>query len=75
MAYAGTSILQDGRFSNKEKKLLKTRKWPKIFSQKVDITKVDMDVIETWIEEKIEEILGFDDEIVVNLAVAELTKK
>jgi len=75
MAYAGTSILQDGRFSNKEKKLLKTRKWPKEFSKKVDISKVDMDVIEKWIEKKIEEILGFDDEIVVNLAVAELTKK
>ena len=37
--------------------------------------KVDMSVIEKWIEDKIENILGFDDEIVVNLAVAELTNK
>jgi len=34
-----------------------------------------MEVIEKWIEKKVEEILGFDDEIVVNLAIAELTKK
>jgi hypothetical protein len=34
-----------------------------------------MSAIEKWIEEKIEEILGFDDEIVTNLAIAELTKK
>ena len=75
MAYSGTSIAQDGRFSNKEKKLLKTRKWPKEFNKKVDLSKVEMSVIEKWIEDKIEDILGFDDEIVVNLAVAELTKK
>ncbi len=75
MAYVGTSIIQDGRFSNKEKKLLKSRKWPKSFDLKVDISKVEMSVIEKWIEDKIEDILGFDDEIVVNLAVAELTKE
>ena len=38
------------------------------------MSKVEMSVIEKWIEDKIENILGFDDEIVVNLAVAELTK-
>ena len=40
MAYAGTSILSDGRFSNKEKKLLKSRKWPPEFDLRVDMSKV-----------------------------------
>ena len=73
MAYTGTSITQDGRFSNKEKKLLRTRQWPDCFDRKVNIAKVEMNVIEKWINDKVEEILGFEDEIVVNLAVAELT--
>ena len=73
MAYCGTSIGQDGRFSNKEKKLLRSRKWPDSFDKKVDIGRVEMKVIEKWIEDKIEEILGFEDEIVVQLAIAELT--
>jgi len=29
-------------------------------------------VIEKWIEDRITEILGFDDEIVINMAIAEL---
>jgi serine/arginine repetitive matrix protein 1 len=37
--YRGTSWEQDGRFSNKDKKLMKQIKFPPEFSQKVDISK------------------------------------
>lgn len=38
--FRGTSINQDGRFANKEKKLLRSMKWPKEFETRIDITKV-----------------------------------
>ena len=61
MAYTGTSVAQDGRFSDKEKRLLRSRQWPASFDLKVDISKVEMNVIEKWINDKVEEILGFED--------------
>lgn len=38
--YRGTSIEQDGRFANKERKLIRSREWPKEFESRVDIRKV-----------------------------------
>ena len=38
--YRGTSQDQDARFSNKDKKLLNSMKWPEEFSKKVDLKKV-----------------------------------
>ena len=35
--YIGTSKMQDGRFMNKEKKLIQERTWPKHFDEKVDL--------------------------------------
>jgi len=38
--YRGTTHEQDGRYKNKEKKLLENNKFPKEFEQTIDITKV-----------------------------------
>ena len=38
--YRGTSVSQDARFCNKDKKLLNSRTWPPEFDKKVDIKKV-----------------------------------
>ncbi|KAI7906117.1 PWI domain-containing protein [Cokeromyces recurvatus] len=64
--FKGTSADQDSRFSNKEKKLLKSMSFPPEFDQKVDIKKVNLDVIKPWISNKITELLGLEDEVVID---------
>ena len=38
--FRGTTHAQDSRFSDKEKKLIKEKKWPQEFDLKVDLNKV-----------------------------------
>ncbi|KAI9299092.1 PWI domain-containing protein [Neoconidiobolus thromboides FSU 785] len=63
--FRGTSTTQDSRFSDKEKRLLKTMKFPKCFEKKVEMKKVEMTVIKSWISKRVTEILGFEDEVVI----------
>ncbi|KAL0533641.1 hypothetical protein IC582_027682 [Cucumis melo] len=64
--FRGTSADQDTRFSNKQAKLLKTQKFPAELDQLVDTTKVKMDVIRPWIATRVTELLGFEDEVLIN---------
>ncbi|KAI9256968.1 PWI domain-containing protein [Sporodiniella umbellata] len=67
--FKGTNAAQDSRFSNKEKKLLKTMSFPREYNQKVvNMKKVNLDVIKPWIGNKITELLGFEDEVVADYA-------
>jgi len=63
---------QDGRFSNKDRKLMKQMTWPSEFSVKVDIKKVDLAVINPWVHRKIVEYLGEEDELVINYIMSAL---
>ena len=38
--YKGTSKYQDGRYMNKEKKLISERDWPKHFDEKINIENI-----------------------------------
>jgi serine/arginine repetitive matrix protein 1 len=38
--YRGTTTEQDGRFANKEKKIIRKMEWPEEFDVRVDIKKV-----------------------------------
>ncbi|KAG9300713.1 hypothetical protein G9A89_023511 [Geosiphon pyriformis] len=79
----GTSLEQDSRFSDKEKKLLKSMNFPPEYNKKssqhsfeqnhplalpqiVDLKKVNMTVIKPWIAQKVVDILGGEDEVVIN---------
>lgn len=42
--------------------------FPPEFDQKVDMKKVNFDVINPWISNKITELLGFEDEVVSDYA-------
>ncbi|SAM09798.1 hypothetical protein [Absidia glauca] len=64
----GTSADQDSRFSNKEKKLLKSMNFPREFDEKVQIKKINLDVIKPWIANRITQLLGFEDELVIDFA-------
>ncbi|RKF55361.1 putative pwi domain mrna processing protein [Golovinomyces cichoracearum] len=48
-------------------KLLKSTKFPPEFNQKVDMEKVNAEVIKKWIARRIPEILGNDDDVVIEL--------
>ncbi|KAF9577803.1 hypothetical protein BGW38_006751 [Lunasporangiospora selenospora] len=67
--FKGTSAEQDSRFCDKEKKLLKLINFPAEFNQKVNIKKVNLLVIKGWIANRIGQLLGIEDEVVVEYAV------
>ncbi|KAL9635141.1 MAG: hypothetical protein Q9164_003655 [Protoblastenia rupestris] len=53
--------------SSVDTKLLKSTKFPMEFNQKVDMKKVNIEVMKKWIGGKISEILGNEDDIVIEL--------
>lgn len=50
-----------------DQKLLKATKFPPEFVQKVDIKKVNVEVMKKWIAGKISDILGNEDDVVIEL--------
>ncbi|KIN03997.1 hypothetical protein OIDMADRAFT_159035 [Oidiodendron maius Zn] len=48
-------------------KLLKSTKFPVEFNQKVDMQKVNVEVMKKWIAGKISDILGNEDDVVIEL--------
>ncbi|GAA99222.1 uncharacterized protein L969DRAFT_47755 [Mixia osmundae IAM 14324] len=61
----GTTFEQDIRFADKDKQLLKTMKFPAEFAQRVDMRKVEMSVMRPWIARRVTELLGMEDEVVI----------
>ncbi|KAI8855066.1 hypothetical protein BC829DRAFT_379142 [Chytridium lagenaria] len=54
--FKGASAEQDARFGDKHKKLLKSMKFPAVFSTKR---------MKPWITKKVVEIVGMEDDLVV----------
>lgn len=67
--YRGVSAEQDGRYRNKEQLLLRKLaadgQFPSSFDQKVDMGKVNLEVMRPWVAERVEALLGFEDDVVV----------
>ncbi|KAL2212286.1 PWI domain-containing protein [Sarocladium strictum] len=53
--------------SGVDARLLKSTKFPPEFSQKVDMKKVNLQVMKKWIASRISEILGNEDDVVIEL--------
>lgn len=73
----GASADQDTRiWSNKERLLIKEmerkNEFPWIYQQKVDINNISIEKIKPWIETKIAECQGEEDEIAVGYCIAQL---
>ncbi|KAK9898666.1 PWI domain-containing protein [Cystobasidium minutum MCA 4210] len=64
-SFKGTSAEQDIRFGDKERKLMKSMKFPPQLNTKVDMRKVELSVMKPWIAKKVMELLGFEDEVVI----------
>ncbi|TDH70033.1 hypothetical protein CCR75_000894 [Bremia lactucae] len=75
MVNRGTSASQDGRYFAQEKKLMAKMTFPKCFEQRVDMRKVQREVINQWVTERITQLLGFEDDIVVSMAINLLEPK
>ncbi|KAI3678273.1 hypothetical protein L6452_37560 [Arctium lappa] len=73
--FRGTTADQDTRFSNKHAKLLKSQKFPPELENLVDMTKVKMDVMRPWIAHRVTELLGFEDEVLINFIYGLLEEK
>lgn len=71
--FRGTSADQDNRFSNKNKKLLKQLKFSDVLNNKVDLSKVNRDVIENWIKSQITKEI--DDEVLYEYIINQLYEK
>lgn len=60
-------LLADQCYSNcsKEKKLMKTMKFPKEYSLKVDVTKVNWEIMKEWSAQRVTQLLGMEDEVLI----------
>jgi serine/arginine repetitive matrix protein 1 len=71
--FRGTSVEQDGRWGKSDQKLLdqyvKEGKFSAVFDTKVNMKKVNLDVISKWITQRITQEIGFEDEILVNTVI------
>lgn len=60
--FKGTSINQDGRFINKDKKLIEKIDFPPEYSTQINKNKLNLEIIKSWVDKKLTDILGFEDE-------------
>lgn len=51
-----------------ELKLMRSTKFPPTFTKKVDIRKVNMEVMQKWMAQRITELLGMEDDVTVDFA-------
>ncbi|KAI6182419.1 Serine arginine repetitive matrix protein [Aphelenchoides bicaudatus] len=73
--YRGTNIDQDVRYSDKEKKLLKQMKFENSLETKIDVKRVNIEVIKPWIAAKINALLGMEDDVVTEYVFTQLEEK
>lgn len=67
--FKGTSIDQDSRFPDKQKKLLAKMQFPHEYDEKVNLLPIRLELLRNWISQKVEGILGLEDEVVVDLII------
>lgn len=68
----GTTYDQDPRYKDKESKLLSSKQWPLEYEIPVNMEKVNIDIIRTWLNKQITDILGVEDDILVGLILGAL---
>jgi serine/arginine repetitive matrix protein 1 len=56
---------QDTRFSNKKISEMKKLTVPKEFDEKLDFEKIKLEPIKSWISKRTQELLGVEDDILI----------
>jgi serine/arginine repetitive matrix protein 1 len=72
MSSTGISYQQDPFHKNRQKKLFASRSWPEEFSQYVDMSRVSIESLRPWVEKRITELIGNEDEIIYEYCIAQL---
>ncbi|OAF68289.1 hypothetical protein A3Q56_03970, partial [Intoshia linei] len=70
--FKGTTLAQDARFSDKQKKLMKQMKFAPILDKKVDMDCVNLDIVKPWVSKSITELLGFEDDVINDFVLNQL---
>uniref|UniRef100_A0A0R3RQ70 PWI domain-containing protein n=1 Tax=Elaeophora elaphi TaxID=1147741 RepID=A0A0R3RQ70_9BILA len=73
--YRGTSSEQDSRFTDKERKLLKQMRFEEALDEKICMDRVNLDVLKPWITAKLNDILGLEDDVVIEYVFSQLEEK
>ena len=63
------------RLCSKDAKLLRTLKFPKEYDLKVDLKKVNWEVMKGWVAKRITELLGLEDEVVIGYVLEQLENR
>lgn len=71
--FRGTSVEQDGRWGKAEEKLMaemaKNGKFSPVLDTKVNMKKINIDVISKWIAQKIIQIMKKEDDVLINMVI------
>jgi serine/arginine repetitive matrix protein 1 len=71
--FRGTTVEQDGRWGKSDEKMIKmltkAGKFSEILNTKVELNKINLDIISKWISQKLLDLLGFEDEVVTGLVI------
>ncbi|VDK57986.1 unnamed protein product, partial [Anisakis simplex] len=73
--YRGTSFDQDSRFTDKERKLLKQMRFEDALEEKICMSRINLDVLKPWITAKVNEILGMEDDVLIEYVFSQLEEK
>ena len=55
--FKGTSINQDGRFINKDKKLIEKIEFPPEYATQINKNKLNLEIIKSWVDKKLTDIV------------------
>ena len=50
---------------SKERKLLKSMKFPKEYSLKIDVSKINWEIMKEWTAQRVTQLLGMEDEVLI----------
>ncbi|KAJ2472499.1 separin protein [Coemansia sp. RSA 2322] len=67
--FKGTNLAQDQRFGDATQKLMSQMTFGSQLKKRVDMSKVNMEVIKPWIASKIKEALGLEDEVLFEFVI------
>ena len=70
--FKGTALGQTSRFKDKDRELAKSAGWAPVYDQRVDIRAVNLDIIGSWLHQRITELMGQEDDIVIDYALQQL---
>ena len=72
--FRGTSVEQDARFANKSSTLLSSTRFPALYRQRVDLQRVNVDVLAPWVHARVAALLGMEDDVVAALVLSTLSQ-